>query len=195
MVATSVNRQSLTNEYIVDSKVFTASILSQETPMPFIGRFGFRSGRDIDKFKQVNYKIGRTGVPIVLDNTAAFLEAEVAQSIDVVTHTLFIGRIVACEVLERDAEPMTYAYYRDIKHGRTPKTAATYIREKQAAKLNEGATNMDKYKCLMCGYIYDPDVGDPENGVEAGTAFEDLPDDWVCPECGAGKEEFEPVED
>jgi len=195
MVATSVNRQSLTNEYIVDSKVFTASILSQETPMPFIGRFGFRSGRDIDKFKQVNYKIGRTGVPIVLDNTAAFLEAEVAQSIDVVTHTLFIGRIVACEVLERDAEPMTYTYYRDIKHGRTPKTAATYIREKQAAKLNEGATNMDKYKCLMCGYIYDPDVGDPENGVEAGTAFEDLPDDWVCPECGAGKEEFEPVED
>ena len=54
---------------------------------------------------------------------------------------------------------------------------------------------MKKYKCLMCGYIYDPTEGDPENGVEAGTVFEDLPDDWVCPKCGAGKDEFEPVED
>ena len=54
---------------------------------------------------------------------------------------------------------------------------------------------MKKYKCLMCGYIYDPAVGDPDNGVEAGTAFKDLPDDWVCPDCGAGKDEFEPVED
>jgi rubredoxin len=54
---------------------------------------------------------------------------------------------------------------------------------------------MKKYKCLMCGYIYDPAAGDPGNGVQAGTAFEDLPDDWVCPECGVGKDEFEPVND
>jgi len=195
MAAVSVNRQCLTHEYITDSRVFAVSILSEEAPMSFVGRFGFRSGREIDKFEQINFKIGQTGSPIVLDNTVAFLEAEVAQSIDVVTHTLFIGRIVACETLEKDAEPMTYAYYRDIKHGRTPKTAATYIREKPVAELKEGVTNMKKYKCLMCGYIYDPDVGDPENDVEAGTAFEDLPDDWVCPECGAGKDEFEPVED
>ena len=195
MVAMSLNIQSLTHEYIADSKVFTISILSQETPMPFIGRFGFRSGRDIDKFEQVNYKIGQTGVPIVLDNTVAFLEAEVAQSIDVVTHTLFIAKIVACETLNGDKQPMTYAYYRDIKQGRTPKTAATYIKIKPKTQGEEGVRNMKKYKCLMCGYIYDPDVGDPDNDVEAGTAFEDLPDDWVCPECGAGKDEFEPIED
>ncbi len=83
---------------------------------------------------------------------------------------------------------MTYAYYRDVKHGRTPRTAATYIEKKPKVKSVQGAKNMKKYKCLMCGYIYDPDVGDTENGVEAGTAFEDLPDDWVCPECGAGKD-------
>ncbi len=195
MVAMSLNIQSLTHEYIADSKVFTVSILSQETPMLFIGKFGFRSGRETDKFEQINFKIGQTGSPIVLDNTVGFIEAEVAQSIDVVTHTLFIAKIVACETLDGGKEPMTYAYYRDIKHGRTPKTAATYIREKPAAKLKEGITNMKKYKCLMCGYIYDPEVGDPDNDVEAGTAFEDLPDDWVCPECGAGKDEFEPVED
>lgn len=54
---------------------------------------------------------------------------------------------------------------------------------------------MKKYKCLMCGYVYDPAAGDPDNGVEPGTAFGDLPDDWVCPDCGAGKDEFEPIED
>lgn len=50
-----------------------------------------------------------------------------------------------------------------------------------------------KYKCQICGYIYDPAVGDPDNGVVAGTAFADLPDDWECPLCGAPKEEFSPV--
>ena len=54
---------------------------------------------------------------------------------------------------------------------------------------------MKKYKCLMCGYIYDPAVGDTDNGVSAGTAFEDLPDDWTCPECGVGKDEFEAIEE
>ena len=53
---------------------------------------------------------------------------------------------------------------------------------------------MQKYECIACGYIYDPAVGDPDNDVAPGTAFERLPDDWVCPECGAGKEDFSPVE-
>jgi len=50
---------------------------------------------------------------------------------------------------------------------------------------------MDKYVCTVCGYVYDPVVGDPENGIEAGTSFEDLPEDWVWPLCGVGKESFE----
>lgn len=50
------------------------------------------------------------------------------------------------------------------------------------------------YECNICGYIYDPAVGDPDSGVVAGTAFADLPDDWVCPLCGAPKEEFTPVD-
>ncbi|MBO5893060.1 MAG: rubredoxin [Alistipes sp.] len=53
---------------------------------------------------------------------------------------------------------------------------------------------MDKYVCNPCGWIYDPAVGDPENGIEAGTAFENLPEDWVCPLCGAGKELFEQID-
>ncbi|MDZ7832430.1 MAG: rubredoxin [Desulfobacterales bacterium] len=50
---------------------------------------------------------------------------------------------------------------------------------------------MDKYVCQVCGYVYDPEQGDPDNGVEPGTSFENLPDDWVCPVCGAGKDDFE----
>ena len=49
---------------------------------------------------------------------------------------------------------------------------------------------MKKYLCEACGYIYDPEVGDPDNGVEAGTAFEDIPEDWLCPLCGLGKDAF-----
>lgn len=52
---------------------------------------------------------------------------------------------------------------------------------------------MDKYRCIVCGYIYDPAIGDPDNGIKAGTSFEGLPDSWVCPECGAPKSEFEKV--
>ena len=53
---------------------------------------------------------------------------------------------------------------------------------------------MAKYKCTVCGYIYDPELGDPDGGVAAGTPFEDIPDDWVCPVCGAAKSEFEKTE-
>ncbi|GAH71630.1 unnamed protein product [marine sediment metagenome] len=194
MIAVSVNRQNLTHEYITKSKVFVISVLAEEAPLEFIGKFGFRTGRDTDKLQEVNYKLGVVGVPIVLDNTVGFIEAEVANAIDVETHTLFIGRIIACETIDESKVPMTYNYYRDVKGGRTPRTAATYVEKKPKVKSETGDQEMKKYKCLMCGYIYDPAVGDPDNGVAAGTAFEDLPDDWTCPECGVGKDEFEPIE-
>lgn len=54
---------------------------------------------------------------------------------------------------------------------------------------------MKKYECTACGHIYDPELGDPENGIKPGTAFEDLPEDWVCPVCGVGKDQFEEVEE
>lgn len=55
-------------------------------------------------------------------------------------------------------------------------------------------TIMDKYICDVCEWVYDPEVGDPENGIQPGTKFEDLPDDWVCPLCGVGKDQFSKVE-
>ncbi len=52
---------------------------------------------------------------------------------------------------------------------------------------------MAKYRCIVCGYIYDPECGDPEGNIKAGTSFEEIPDDWTCPVCGAAKSEFEKV--
>ena len=73
-------------------------------------------------------------------------------------------------------------------------TAPTYVEDmdkpKEENKEKKEEENMDKYVCDVCGYVYDPDKGDPDNGVEPGTAFEDLPDDWVCPLCGAEKSDF-----
>jgi len=54
-------------------------------------------------------------------------------------------------------------------------------------------SRMSKYKCLVCGYIYDPAKGDPDNGIAPSTSFESLPDTWVCPECGVGKDQFEKI--
>lgn len=54
---------------------------------------------------------------------------------------------------------------------------------------------MQKYECMICGYVYDPEQGDEDSGIPAGTAFEDLPDDWLCPLCGADKDQFSPKED
>jgi len=86
---------------------------------------------------------------------------------------------------------MTYAYYHQIKGGKSPKTAPTYIKEESEPKKT--ATS-GKYRCKVCGYIYDPDKGDPDSGVRPGTAFDALPDTWACPVCGAPKSEFEKEE-
>lgn len=54
---------------------------------------------------------------------------------------------------------------------------------------------MKKYRCTVCDWVYDPKVGDPDGGIAAGTAFDDIPDDWVCPLCGVGKDQFEEIEE
>ena len=179
-----INRGNLTHEYISASKVFTVSILSKETPLSFIGGFGFKSGRDVDKFSGISYKTGQSGAPVVLDNSLAYLEAKVIMQMDVHTHTIFVGQLIDADVI-KEGEPITYTYYQQVKRGTTPKTAPSYIADKKEEK-----TTMDKYQCTVCGYIYDPDKGDPDGGIKPGTKFEDIPDDWTCPVCGADKSQF-----
>lgn len=199
-IAVSVNKKNLTHEYISASKKFSVSMLDQAAPMELIGKFGFKSGREIDKFSGTKYKLGSTGAPVVLDNALAYLEAEVINQIDVATHTIFIGKVVEAEILN-EAEPMTYAYYHAVKGGRSSQNAPTYQKIDVPAAGNisasvsqpavKGKTNMQKYVCKVCGYVYDPVVGDPDGGVKPGTAFADIPDTWVCPVCGADKSQFE----
>ena len=185
-IAVSINKQNLTHQFIKETRKFAISILSRDTPMKFIGHFGFKSGREMDKFKDVNYKVGKTDVPIVLDNAVAYLAADVTKEVDVGIHTIFIGKVVEAEIL-KDEEPMTYAYYHEVKQGKVPKTAPTHIKEGPKKE----AESMVKYKCKVCGYVYDPERGDPDSGIKPGTPFEKLPEDWVCPICGAGKNDFE----
>jgi len=187
-IAVSINKNNLTHEFIKESKVLAVSIFSQDTPLSFIGHFGFKSGRDIDKFRDISYKAGETKTPVVTENTLAYLEARVIQEVDVGTHTIFIGELVGADVL-KEGEPMTYAYYHQVKRGTTPKTAPSYVEEKKVE-----AIRTPKYRCTVCGYIYDPELGDPDGGIKPGTPFEEIPDDWVCPVCGAAKSDFERIE-
>jgi rubredoxin/flavin reductase (DIM6/NTAB) family NADH-FMN oxidoreductase RutF len=188
-IAVTINKGNLTHEFIKESQGFTASVLAKDTPLAFIGHFGFKSGRETDKLKGINYILGETGAPIVTDHALAFLEAKVNKELDVGTHTIFVGELAGAEIL-REGEPMTYAYYHLVKRGTTPKSAPSYHQESK-----EVTTKMAKYECNVCGYVYDPELGDPEGGITPGTPFEDLPDDWVCPVCGADKSQFEKVEE
>jgi len=184
MISVCLNKGNLTHEFIKDSRAFTVSILAQDTPLDFIGKFGFKSGRETDKLRGINYKIGQTGAPLVLDNALAYLEAKVISEADAGTHTIFVAELVAAETL-RGGEPLTYAYYQQVKRGSTPKTAPSYIEKEKEV------TRMAKYKCTVCGYVYDPEKGDPGSDIPPGTPFENLPDDWLCPVCGASKDQFE----
>ncbi len=189
-LAVSINKNNLTWEYIRESKAFAAAVLNVDTPLSFIGQFGFKSGRDVNKFESVNYKKGSTGSPVVLDNAVAYLEVKVRQEVDAGTHSIFIGEVVEGEVLN-DKKTLTYEYYQQVKRGTTPKSAPSYVGVK---KDEPAAPAAAQYKCQVCGYIYDPAVGDPDGGIKPGTSFEDIPDDWTCPVCGADKSQFTRVE-
>lgn len=118
MIAASVNKQCLTYDYINYSKVFTVSIISEQTPVSVIDKFESKSDGNKDKFTGIKYKLGQTGAPIILDKIVAFLEVQVKKTVNVETHTLFIGEIIAGQVLDSNISPMTYSYYRNLKQGR-----------------------------------------------------------------------------
>jgi flavin reductase (DIM6/NTAB) family NADH-FMN oxidoreductase RutF/rubredoxin len=192
-VAVSINKENLTAQFIESSKVFSISVLSQDTNLEFIGRFGFRTGRDYNKFSNVSAIAGTTGAPIVVENCIAYLEARVVGTLDAGSHILFLGEVAGAEVLDEAADPMTYAYYHSAKHGTSPKTAPTYINPDQQQQTKAMDVPMKQHRCSVCGYVYDPAKGDPDGGIKPGTPFDQIPDTWACPVCGAPKSAFEPV--
>ena len=215
-IAVSLNKQNLTCQLCQKSGVFSVSVLDREAPMTFLGRWGFKSGRDIDKFDGTGHRMGQNGAPIVLDHALAYFEAKVTESIDAGTHMVLIGEVTSAERL-REGEPMDYVFYRQVKKGLTSKFAATYHETAGAgaggrvpgagndADSKGGSTSgtgakeeagipplavPPRYRCNVCGYVYDPSLGDPDFGVKPGTPFEGLPDGWKCPVCGAMKTRF-----
>ncbi|MBT3168482.1 MAG: flavin reductase [Candidatus Cloacimonetes bacterium] len=125
-LAISIAKTNLTHEFITQSKVFSMMILAENWTMLDIGCFGFRCGRDIDKFVGKKYKIGNNGAPILLEKTVGYTECEVVQTVDTGSHTLFIGQVTNSEIINKDLIPMTYAYYHRVLKGKEPKTAPTY---------------------------------------------------------------------
>ena len=187
--ASCCNKENYTAELIKKSGTFSASVLSTNADPAIISRFGYKSGRDIDKFDGLSIEYGATGVPIVLNDCIAYMECKVVETIDVGTHYMFIGELVQAKILDDSLEPITYSYFRKVRKGSAPKNAPTYVDKSKLEKKDPPAT-YGKYKCLVCGYIYDEELGDPENSIAPGTKFEDLPENWVCPVCGTEKDDF-----
>jgi flavin reductase (DIM6/NTAB) family NADH-FMN oxidoreductase RutF len=174
-IAIAIGNRSLTHEMTARSGRFVVSVLDREDPErgDLIKRFGFQSGRNADKFAGLPHDLTERGIPYLPDAVATY-ECTVLpeMTLDLGTHTLFVASVDRAGTRE-DGDPLTYNEYRK--------------------SLRKGAKKpeMEKWTCTVCGYIYDPAVGDPTSGVAPGTTFEDLPKDWVCPVCGVGKDMFE----
>lgn len=125
-VAVCLNKENTTHDFVRSSGAFGITVLELNTPMEFIGRFGFRKSSEFNKFEGVEYTTGKTGVPLVVDHAVAVIEAKVVEKCDVGTHTLFIGEVVDAKLV-KDAEVLTYADYHLVKKGKTPRTATVHF--------------------------------------------------------------------
>jgi len=187
--AVCCNKDNYSAKLISEAKAFSISVLKQEASSDLIGLFGYQSGKEVNKMEKVKAIYGTTGVPMVTDDALALFECKLVQTFEVETHLIFIGEIIQTKVL-LDGEPLTYAYYRNVKKGMAPKNAPTYI---DKSKLTENRTteqSTEVYKCPICGYEHEIAKGDLGNEIEPGTQWQEIPDTYSCPMCGAAKEDF-----
>ena len=203
-IAISCNKDNYTANIIQQSKKFSLSVLQKDLDVTIIGDFGFKSSGDINKFEKYSYKTGELGIPVVTDSCVAAFECEVINVVDCGSHLLFIGEVVVAEKLSNQPS-LTYDYYHEHYKMLAPKNAPTYIDpEKLRDEDKEKPVEEEKpvkttgappseHVCIICGYTYDPEVGEPSMGIPPGTPFEDLPEDFVCPICGAAKDYFKEV--
>lgn len=126
-IAISISKQNNTYQLLKSGKKFAASCLTEAAPFEFIGKFGFRSSKDFDKFAGVKHITNSDGIPIVTDWTNAYFEADIISEFDTETHTVFLGKITNAVVLNNDPS-MTYSYYHNVKKGLTPKNAPTFLK-------------------------------------------------------------------
>ncbi len=190
-IAIACNKDNYTSELINETKVFSISVLKEQTSSETIGLFGYKSGKEISKFDNIEFKYGNNGAPVYTGEAIAWFECNLVKQFDVGTHILFIGEITESVLTDEVGKPLTYDYYRNVKKGKAPKNAPTYIAPAEEVDNNKNSDLGPKYQCMVCDHIYDPTEGDPDGGIAPGTPFEDIPDDWICPVCGAQKSDFE----
>lgn len=190
--AISCNKDNFSAEIIQKSGSFAFSVLGEQASTGLIGEFGYRSNREVDKFRGVNYFTGSLGSPIVTDSSIAWFECQMTESFDLGTHLLIIGEAIDSGLINTEIRPLTYQYYRDVMKGYSPKNAPTYVERSifSDAKIDSESEN-ELWQCQLCHFTYESEKGDPISGIEPGTKFQDLPDDWCCPICGADKSQFE----
>lgn len=167
LISISLNKNNYTNEIIKKTGKFAVSILSEKTDPKVIGTFGYKSSKDINKFAEVEYeKIDN--LHVIKEESCGYLICEVTNIVNCETHDIFIARIIEANKLNNNI-PMTYKYYREVIKGKSPENAPTYIKEEIKPSKNI-------YVCEICGYEYE---------IEG-----ELPNDFVCPLCGATKDKF-----
>lgn len=205
-IAVSSHKKNYTTDRILHSGKFSISVLRKNVDTSIVGEFGFMSGAEIDKFKKVQTITSVTGAPIVIDSSVAWFDCKVINSVDVGSHILIIGEVMESDVIS-DEEPLTYEYYREKYKMLAPKNAPTYIEREVLEKekipdivkereivdvfpTQKENGDLSNYICNICGYLYNPEEGDPALGIPPGTPFDDLPEDYKCPICNAGKEYF-----
>ena len=163
----TLNKENYTEQLIEKSGKFNAVVISQNIDMDVIRRFGFQSGKDIDKYEGIAHREDRQQIPYVSEHTCAYYTCKVVSHLDVGSHVIFVGEVVDMEVLSEE-EVMTYAYYHQVKNGTTPKKASSYQEQ----------TEKHGWRCSICGYLYEGEV---------------LPQDYICPICGAPAAVFEKI--
>jgi len=205
-IAISCHIDNQTTQVIRDSGIFSISVLKKEVNMKIIGDFGFMSSNDIDKFSGINVITAKTGAPIVLDSSVAWFDCKVVKSVDLGSHFLIVGEVLDSDEIS-DEEPLTYQYYREKYKMYSPKNSPTYIEKslldaeispsvaekKIQEPEHEHIFDGESYVCVICGFTYNPEEGDPSMGIPPGTPFENLPEDYRCPICNAAKEYFKKV--
>jgi len=187
--AISCHKNNFSVKIIENAGFFGISVLQKNASAELIGKFGYQSTANTDKFSDYKHKITENGTPILLEDCAAWFECRLVQQVDMGSHILFIGELVNAELIDGSLEPLTYAHYRENRKGLSPKNAPTYIEDAHIEKKTEPSEGK-QYKCSVCGYVYDESTGDHKHGITSGTSFEDLPEDWTCPVCGVEKEDF-----
>ncbi|MBQ2923106.1 MAG: flavin reductase [Tyzzerella sp.] len=170
-IAVSINHDNYTNACIKKTGKFAISILTEQSDPGLIGTFGFQSGKDVNKFDGVETVV-KEGLSVVAD-ACSYLVCKVIDKMETATHTVFLGEVIAADVLKEE-EPMTYAYYHKVVKGKSPKNAPTYIAEEEETVQKE-----EKWVCGICGYEYRGEI-----------PFEEVPEQFVCPVCKQPKSVF-----